>query len=156
MHWRIWAKCVVLFIFAAVWIYTLGGYASASFRILNNKGSAIFVVAFLTLPLLLIFYSLFSGDIADHSLLKRGKCVVGSVISQRRIRKGRGSRSEICYSFPVGPGKPMTGRGTDRTDYYLKDMPVLVFYDPEDFSKHVAYCCTDWMVRLEDGTSLEP
>jgi hypothetical protein len=157
MHWRIWAKYGVLFIFAAVWIYALGGYASASFRILNSKGSAIFVVGFLTLPLLLIFYAFFSGHIADHSLLKRGKCVVGSVISQRRIRKGRGgSRSEICYSFPVGPGKPMTGRGTDWTRYYAKDMPVLVFYDPEDISKHVAYCCTDWIVRLEDGTFLEP
>jgi len=50
----------------------------------------------------------------------------------------------------------MTGRGIDLTDYYLKDMPVLVFYDPEDLSKHVAYCCTDWIVRLEDGTFLEP
>jgi hypothetical protein len=25
---------------------------------------------------------------------------------------------------------------------YLKDMPVLVFFDPEDISRKVAYCCT--------------
>jgi len=149
-------KYFVLVIFAAVGIYAVGGYASASFRILHSLGSAIFVVALLTLPLLLILYVLLRGDISDHSLLMQGKCVVGVVLSQKRVRSGRSSQSEIIYSFPVGPGKPMTGRGIDWTKHYLKDMPVLVFYDSEDFSKHVAYCCADWIVRLEDGTLLEP
>lgn len=156
MHWRIWAKCLVFIIVAVAWFYTLGKPAIASSRTLNRGGDAIFVVAFLALPILLIFYVLLRGEISEYSLLKRGKCVVGNVISQRRIREGRGSRSEIWYSFAVGPGKPMTGRGIDWTKQYLKGMPVLVFYDPEDISKHVAYCCADWIVLLEDGTSLEP
>lgn len=157
MHWRIWVKFFVLVIFAAMWLYALGGHRRVAFRVFDGTGAAIFVVAFLTLPLLLISYALLSGDISEYALLKRGKCVIGNVISQRTIRGGRGrSWSEIYYSFPVGPGKPMTGHGRDWTDYYLKDTPVVVFYDPEDFSKHVAYCCTDWIARLEDGTLLEP
>jgi hypothetical protein len=139
-----------------MWFSAFAEHARFAFTVLNSRGSATFIVAFLTLPLLLIIYALFKGDLTDYALLKHGKCVVGQVTSQRRVRGRRGSRSEICYSLPVGPGRPMTGCGTDWTGYYLKDMRVLVFYDPEDFSKHVAYCCADWIVRLEDGTFLEP
>jgi len=156
MHWRIWAKFVVLLVFAGIWFSAFGEYIGVSYKVLRSTASTLFIASFFTLLLLLIVYTLFRADIADYSLLKRGKCVVGNVMSQRKVRGRRGSRSEISYAFPVGLGKPMTGRGTDWTRYYAKDMPVLVFYDPEDLSKHVAYCCTDWIVRLEDGTFLEP
>ena len=156
MHWRIWAKFFVLVLVVGIGLSAFGEYVMAFYRVLNNMVSAIFPVAFITLLVALFLYSLFRSDISDHSLLKQGKCVVGRVISQRRVKMGRGSRSEISYSFPVGPGKPMTGDGTDWTGFYLKDMPVLVFFDPEDISRNVAYCCAAWNVRLEDGTFLEP
>ena len=156
MQWRIWAKFVVLLVFAGIWSSEFGEYIEVSYRVLRSMAATLFIASLFALLLLLIFYALFRGNISDYSLLKRGKCIVGKVISQRKIRGRRGSRSEICYSFPVGPGKPMTGRGIDLTDCYMKDTPVLVFFDPVDISKHVAYCCTDWIVRLEDGTLLEP
>ena len=156
MGWLSWAKLFVVVLVVGIGFSTFGGYLMAFHRMLSGIVSAIFLMAFITLFVLLIFYSLFRSDISDHSLLKRGKCVVGRVISQRRIKMGRGSRSEISYSFPIGPGKPMTGRGTDWTGFYSKNMPVLVFFDTEDISKNVAYCCIAWKVRLEDGTFLEP
>jgi len=156
MSWRIWAEFIILILLVGIGFFTFGEYARGFCRVLSSTASAKFVVAFITLLLLLIFYALLRRNISEYSLLKRGKCVVGRVISQRRVKMGRGSRSEISYEFPVGPGKPMTGRGADWTHHYLKDLPVLVFYDPEDISQNVAYCCTNWIVRLEDGTHLEP
>jgi hypothetical protein len=156
MTWRIWVEFLVLVLVAGTGFSTFGGYVMAFYRVSSGTVSAIFLMAFITLFVFLIFYSLFCSGVSDHSLLKQGKCVAGKVISQRRIKMGRGSQSEITYSFPVGPGKPMTGHGTDWTGFYLKDMPVLVFFDREDISKNVAYCCAAWKVRLEDGTLLEP
>lgn len=156
MTWRIWAEFVVLVLVAAVEFFAFGEYARVLYRLLKNRGPAKFVVAFLTLLPLLILYVLLRHNISEYSLLKRGRCVVGRVISQRRVKVGRGSRSEIDYAFPVGPGKPMTGSGIDRTGFYLEDMPVLVFFAPDDISKNVAYCSSGWQVRLEDGTLLEP
>jgi hypothetical protein len=48
------------------------------------------------------------------------------------------------------------GRTRDRTDSYEKDMPILVFFDPEDISRNVAYCSTDWRVQTREGVWLEP
>ena len=156
MSWRIWAEFIILILLVGIGFFTLDEYARGFYRVLSNTVSGVFLAALITPLLLVIFYALFRPDISDYSLLKRGNCVVGTVVSQTRVRSGKGSRSEISYSFSVGPGKPMTGRGTDWTHDYLKDMPVLVFFDPEAISRNVAYCCTGWKVRLQDGTFLKP
>jgi len=50
----------------------------------------------------------------------------------------------------------MMGRGTDWTRNYKSNKPVLVFYDPQDISRYVAFCSTGWRVRSTSGATLEP
>jgi hypothetical protein len=92
----------------------------------------------------------------DYRLLKAGKCALGKIIAQRKVGAGRQKRSEITYQFPVGPGKPMTARGIDITNTYSPNMSIAIFYDPNDFSKNVGICCTNWRVRTKGGHLLEP
>jgi hypothetical protein len=94
----------------------------------------------------------------DAKLVRKGECVFGRIVSQKRVSLGprQGSWSEIVYSFPIGCGKPMMGRTRDRTGSYKKDMPILVFFDPEDISRNLAYCGTDWRVQTRDGVWFEP
>ena len=98
----------------------------------------------------------FVHELRAAELLKAGECTVGKIVTHRRIGAGRSARREVVYSFPVGCGKPMTGRGSDRTLKYSKDQPVLVFYHPLDISHHVAYCSTWWRIEIDKGVCLEP
>jgi hypothetical protein len=96
--------------------------------------------------------------LSDAKLIKNGECVFGRIVSQKRVSFGTdgGTCREIVYSFAVGCGKPMMGRTRDRTDSYEKDMPILGFFDPEDISRNVGYCSTDWRVQTREGVWLEP
>jgi hypothetical protein len=87
----------------------------------------------------------------DRNLLRNGISTVGKVIAQKKVKVGRGSNSVITYSFPVGPGKPMIGQGTDHTKTYSENSPLLVCFDPKDISRNLALCCTYWRVRDRDG-----
>jgi hypothetical protein len=81
---------------------------------------------------------------------------VGRIIAQGMVRVGKhGKVSKINYLFSVGPGKPMSGHGIDDTSAFSKDMRVLVFYDPEDISRYVAYCSTYWRIQTDEGYLLE-
>jgi hypothetical protein len=90
----------------------------------------------------------------ERKLLRFGACSTGTVLTQQRI--GNWARkSLIIYQFPVGGHKPMVGRGTDWTRNYKPNKPVVVFYDPQDISRYVAFCSTGWRVRTRTGALLE-
>lgn len=91
----------------------------------------------------------------ERKLLRFGACSIGTVLSQQRL--GNWARkSLIIYEFPVGGHKPMVGRGTDWTKNYKPNKRVVVFYDPQDISRYVAFCSTGWRVRTRTGSLLEP
>ena len=95
-------------------------------------------------------------EFRNRSLLAMGTCSAGNVISQRWVKEGRSRRNEIVYEFPVGGAKPMRAHGTDLTKAYCTNMPLLVFYAPDDISRHVAICCTRWRIRSRNGSLFEP
>lgn len=91
----------------------------------------------------------------ERKLLRFGACSTGKVVSQQRI--GNWARkSLIIYEFPVGGHKPMVGRDTDWTRNYKPNKPLVVFYDPQDISRYVAFCSTGWRVHTRNGALLEP
>jgi len=92
----------------------------------------------------------------ERKLLQIGACSTGKVISQQRIGNWSLKKIVIIYEFPVGGHKPMMGRGTDWTKNYKANKAVLVFYDPQDISRYVAFCSTGWRVRTRAGPILEP
>jgi hypothetical protein len=70
--------------------------------------------------------------------------------------RGKIKRSEIAYEFKDGTERTWNGKGNDFTFEYLVDTPVLTFYDKVDPARNVAYCCTNWRIRFEDGSLLDP
>jgi len=92
----------------------------------------------------------------EWELLRTGASSWGKVLSQQRIGSWSFKKTVIIYEFPVGGHKPMMGRGTDWTRNYKADKSVLVFYDPQDISRYVAFCSTGWRVHSSSGTILEP
>jgi hypothetical protein len=104
---------------------------------------------------LFVFTEMFR-ELRNRPLLVKGECSSGKVISQRWVRSGRRKSNEIAYEFQVGGVMPMKGHGTDWTNQYCVNMPVLVFYDPDDISRNVAICCTRWRIRTREGILIEP
>jgi hypothetical protein len=113
------------------------------------------VSAGVCLLLVVIIYAKGRYDISAHDMVKRGECVVGRVTSQRQ-GGGKTRHSEIAYEFKDAAQRTWSGKGSDFTFEYLVDTPVLIFYDKAEPVRNVAYCCTDWRVRLEDGSLLNP
>jgi hypothetical protein len=114
------------------------------------------VFSIMFLLLLTIFSGEFLREWRNNNLLRNGIFVTGRVIAQRGLKQGRGSKSEIVYQFPVGPGKPMTGRGYDATKLYSMGSYVLVCFCPKNISQNVAICSTGWRVYDRSGFVLEP
>lgn len=121
----------------------------------SNVFSRLFALA-VSLFVMLAISAEILRELRNRSLLTMGACSAGNVTSQRWIKSRRSRRSEITYVFPVGDGKPMRGSATDLTGEYVENMPVLVFYDPDDISRNVAICCTRWRLRTNEGFSFEP
>ena len=93
----------------------------------------------------------------ERKLLRFGACSTGTILTQQRTGGGLAlKRPFIIYEFPVGGHKPMVGRGTDWTGNYKPNKPVVVFYDPQDISRYVAFCSTGWRVRTRTGTLFSP
>jgi hypothetical protein len=95
-------------------------------------------------------------DLRELRLLQSGNCVMGRVVDKIKAAGGRGRRTLLVYQFAVGPGKPMTAKGTDYTKSRAINSPVLVFFDPNRLEKHVALCSTGWTVYDESGRLIEP
>lgn len=92
----------------------------------------------------------------ERKLLRSGACSVGRVTSLLKTGGWSRRKNIVFFEFPVGGHKPMMGRGTDWTRNYKENKPVVVFYDPEDISRYVAFCSTGWRVRTRAGPVLEP
>lgn len=94
-------------------------------------------------------------DLRTRALVTRGACVIGRVTRQR-VRGYRTMWNDVRYEFNAASGINVTGKGADYTFVYLEKTPVLVFYDPNDPHRNVAYCCTFWRIRTGATTLLEP
>jgi len=138
-------------------VLTLSGLIAVA--MLSERSSAVSSWLFAVLAFLMalsIGVKTCTELLRHRSILKMGKSCTGMIVSQRWVRDGRRSSNEVVYEFPVGGPARMVGRGIDRTRMYRVNMSVLVFYDPEDISRNVAFCCTDWRVRNQAGQILEP
>ena len=74
-----------------------------------------YIISFLTLVFLLALYGLLRETLSERALLRQGECAVGKIEAVKIINEGEGQATEIFYSFAVGPGKEIKGRGSDRT-----------------------------------------
>jgi hypothetical protein len=149
----------MLFLQAAIFLLILLIFSWEAYsRIAAHSETKLIAVVFPIMFLLLL--AIFSGEFLrewrNNNLLRNGIFVTGRVIAQRRVKQGRGSKSEIVYQFPVGPGKPMTGRGYDATKLYAMGSYVLVCFCPKNISQNVAICSTGWRVYDRSGFVLEP
>ena len=95
------------------------------------------------------------GEVAARQLLMTGDCAVGRIILQE-WKGRRGKRSEISYEFKDELETRYHGTGDDATRMCSVGSPVLVFYQRSNPAKNVAYCCTIWQVRANDGYGFEP
>jgi hypothetical protein len=145
------AAAALLFIF---WLF-LWSCRPLLYR--SGRTNPVDILFFAIMLLVILVFGLRSALRAlwERKLLCYGDRSTGKVISQQRI--GNWARkSLIIYEFPVGGHKPMIGRGTDWTRNYKPNKPVVVFYDPQDISRYVAFCSTGWRVRTHTGAILEP
>ena len=94
-------------------------------------------------------------DLRARTLVTRGACVIGRITKQK-IRGYKTMWSDVRYEFNIASGTNVAGKGTDYTFVYLEKTPVLVFYDPNNPQRNVAYCCTFWRIRADATTLLEP
>jgi hypothetical protein len=158
LHWK--GKLAILLVLLVItgilhWLYSLLKRPELNINTESHLSTIIMVVVIFVCCLAFIGRGVVN-ELREVALLRAGECGVGKILSHRRIGGGRGAWREVIYSFPVGRGKPMTGRGKDRTFHYSKDQPILVFYDPLDISHHVAYCSTWWRNQIGNGVCLEP
>jgi hypothetical protein len=149
---RIFAAAVIVFFAMLVWgFFNVGRNGS---RV--DPVDLIFFVAMIVGTPLVLKLSVLSW--LQRRLLRDGAYSIGKVVVQQRQRGGLGTRgmSRVVYEFSVGGHRAMTGRGVDWTSEYKVDSPILVFFDADDISKHVALCSTVWRVRTKEGVLLEP
>ena len=145
MRWLIVVFATLIFIFGA----------TAMNRSANTGTGDVWVFVGGCLLLSVTIFTMVRDSISDRELITRGECVVGRVTSQRQAG-GKTKRNEIAYEFKDGAERTWKGKGSDFTFEYLVEAPVLVFYDQSDPKRNVAYCCTDWRIRLENGSCLDP
>jgi len=138
--------CLALFV---VWFQAIPNIKTAS--AVQLSAPAVVLACLLGVALAVIL-----KDLRELRLLQSGNCVMGRVVDKIKAAGGRGRRTLLVYQFAVGPGKPMTAKGTDYRKSRAINSPVLVFFDTNRLEKHVALCSTGWTVYDESGRLVEP
>ena len=153
MGWPIKAQIIVSILFCAmfmVWFNeTIPSIKTATLIQLTAP-------AFVFLCLVVVASAVLIKDLRELRLLQYGNCVMGRVVNKIKAAGGRGRRILLVYQFAVGPGKPMTAKGSDFTKSCSINSRVLVFFDPDRLERHVALCSTGWRVHDESGRPIEP